>query len=275
MNQLRALVDVWRAAAADLAALARGLSDAEWRLPTDLPGWSVGDIVAHCAALEAELAGDEPLQVEIDKSAAHITGPRGIYTERGVVARRGRTAEQVIAEFEDAVERRTTLLTAEPLDDPDAIPAITPGRIGWSWAVLLRNRPIDLWVHEQDIRRAVGKPGDLDTVPAAHVQGVYGAALPYVVAKAAGAPSGTTVVFDVTGPSTGWYAVEVDEDHRGRRTDDLLDEPTVRFTLDTETFTMLGAGRRDPSSLPVRITAATTAPEGLAARILESLNVTP
>ncbi len=275
MNQLRALVDVWRAACADFAAVARSLSDEEWRLPTDLPGWSVGDVVAHCAALEAELAGDEPLRVEIDKSAAHITGPRGIYTERGVVARRGRNAEQVIAEFEDAVERRTATLAAEPLDDPDTIPAVTPGRSGWSWAILLRNRPIDIWVHEQDVRRAVGKPGDLDTVAAAHVQGVYGAALPYVVAKAAGAPPRTTVVFDVTGPLTGLYAVEVAEDHRGRPMVDVPDEPTIRFTFDTETFTMLGAGRRDPSSLPVRVIAGATAPGGLADRILTSLNVTP
>ncbi|MFY9916721.1 MAG: maleylpyruvate isomerase family mycothiol-dependent enzyme [Nocardioidaceae bacterium] len=275
MNQLRTLVDVWRGACADFAAVARSLSDTEWRLPTDLSGWSVGDVVAHCAALEAELAGDPPLRVEIDKSAAHIAGPRGIYTERGVVARRGRTPDHVIAEFEDAVERRTAMLAAEPLDDADAIPAITPGRSGWNWAILLRNRPIDIWVHEQDVRRAVGKPGDLDTVAAAHVQGVYGAALPYVVAKAAGAPPGTTVVFDVTGPLTGLYAVEVTEDHRGRPLAEVPDEPIIRFTLDTETFTMLGAGRRDPSNLPVRIIAGATAPEGLAARILTSLNVTP
>ncbi len=275
MNQLRTLVDVWSAACADFAALARSLSDTEWRLPTDLPGWSVGDVVAHCAALEAELAGDQPLRVEIDKSAPHITGPRGIYTERGVVARRGRTPEQVIAEFEDAVERRTAMLAEEPLDDPDAIPAITPGRSGWSWAILLRNRPIDIWVHEQDVRRAVGKPGDLDTIAAAHVQGVYGAALPFVVAKAAGAPPDTTVVFDITGPLTGLYAVEVAKDHRGRPLAEVPAEPSLRFTLDTETFTMLGAGRRDPSSLPVRAIAGATAPEGLADRILSSLNVTP
>ncbi len=275
MNQLRALVDVWQAACADFARVARSLDDAEWRLPTDLAGWSVGDVVAHGAALEAELAGDEPLRVEIDKEAAHIRGRRGIYTERGVVARRGRSREQVIAEFENAVERRTAILAAEPLDDPDAIPTITPGRIGWSWAVLLRNRPIDIWVHEQDIRRAVGKPGDLDTVAAAHVQGVYGAALPYVVAKAAGAPPGTTAVFDVTGPLTGLYAVGVSADGRGRGIETAPEDPTLEFTLDTETFTMLGAGRRDPASLPVRITTNANAPAGLADRVLRSLNVTP
>jgi len=275
VDDLRGLVEIWRRACADFASVARRLDDAEWRLPTDLPGWSVGDVVAHGAALEAELAGDEPLRVDIDETAPHITGPRGVYTERGVVARRGRSRADVVAEFEDAVERRTAMLAAEPLDDPDGIPGITPGRSGWSWAILLRNRPIDIWVHEQDIRRAVGKPGDLDTVAAAHVQGVYGAALPYVVAKAAGAPPGTTVVVDITGPLPGLYAVAVDEDGRGRTVEAVPDEPTLRFTLDTETFTMLGAGRRDPSTLSVRITSTDDAPAGLATRILTALNVTP
>lgn len=275
MDALRRLVEVWRSACDDLTVLAKELTDDEWGLPTDCAGWGVGDLVAHAAALEAELAGDEPLRVTIDKQAAHITGPAGIYTERGVVARRDHTREQVVAEFEHAVRRRTEILAAEPLDDPEGEPPITPGRIGWNWQTLLRNRPLDIWVHEQDIRRAVGRPGGLDSAAAQHAQGLFAAALPYVVAKRAEAPAGTSVVIDVTGPLPAVYAVEVDANGRGHATDPAPDEPTLRFTLDTESFTVLGAGRRDPDILPIRSTGDGTADPELARRILLALNVTP
>jgi uncharacterized protein (TIGR03083 family) len=166
------------------------------------------------------------------------------------------------------------MLADEPLDDPEGTPPITPGRIDWNWQTLLRNRAVDVWVHEQDIRRAVGKPGDLASAGAAHVQAVFAAALPYVVAKRAEAPSGTTVTFDVTGPLPAVYAVEVDADNRGCAIEPSPDRPTLRFTLDTESFTILGAGRRDPDTLPIRIEGDGSAHPTLARRILDGLNVT-
>lgn len=271
---LRRLVEVWRSSCADFAELARSLNDDEWRLPTDLAGWSAGDVVAHGAAIESELAGDPPLRVTIDKQAPHIRDGAGIYTERGVVARRDHPREEVVAEFEHAVERRTAILADEPLDDPEGEPPITPGGIGWNWQTLLRNRAVDIWVHEQDIRRAVGRPGGLTSTGAVHTQGVFASALPYVVAKRASAPAGTTVTFDVTGPLPAVYAVEVDANGRGRAIDPSPDRPTLRFTLDTESFTILGAGRRDPDSLPIRIEGDGTASPNQATAILKSLNLT-
>ena len=69
MDALRRLVEVWRSACADFEDLAHQLTDDDWRLPTDCTGWGVGDVVAHVAALESELAGDERLRVTIDKQA--------------------------------------------------------------------------------------------------------------------------------------------------------------------------------------------------------------
>ncbi len=264
---------MWRSACADVSALAKQLGADDWWLPTDCPGWSVHDVMAHNAALESELAGHLPLRVQIDKRASHLKSPAGIYTERGVVARRERTPEELISEFDQVVAERTAQLAEEPLDDPDGRPPITPAGIDWSWATLLRNRPLDIWVHEQDIRRAVGKPGALDSAAARHSQTRFADALGYVVAKLAAAPSGTRVLFDVTGPVSAVYAVGVDEDGRGSAVDpaDVSEAAlTVRLTLDTETFTILSAGRRDPSRLPVKIEGE----EALAARILASMPMT-
>ncbi len=270
MNALLDRVNVWRSAAADLGALAHELGDDVWSLPTDCPTWSVGDLVAHAAAIESELAGDEPLRVTIDKQAAHIKNGAGVYTERGVAARRGRSRAEVVAEYDEAIRRRTSQLDTEPLDDPTGTPPRTPGGIEWDWETLMSRRAVDLWIHEQDIRRAVGKPGGLDTAGAAHTQATFASVLPYVVAKRCAAPSGTTVVVDVTGPVPGLYAVEVDDNGRGGAVDAPKEEPTARLTLDTESFTILGAGRRDPSTLPVRVSGDTD----LAACVLAHLPVT-
>jgi uncharacterized protein (TIGR03083 family) len=279
MNVLRQQVEVWRSACTDFSTLAKQLDDTEWALPTDCAGWSAGDIVAHAAAVESELAGDEPHRVTIDKEAPHIKHPSGVYTERGVVARRGRSRDEVIAELDDAVRRRTELLAAEPLDDPTGEPPITPGGIGWNWGSLLRNRALDVWVHEQDVRRAVGRPGGLDSAAARHAQGVFAAVLPYIVAKEAQAPPGTTVVFDVTSPLPGVYAVKVTEEGRGVALDASPDNPTVRITLDTESFMILGAGRRDPATLPIKIDVGSgfddAAGQELAAVILREMAITP
>jgi uncharacterized protein (TIGR03083 family) len=271
MGSLRDLVVVWRSACADFSALVKNLDDLEWSLPTDCPGWSVQDVVAHAAALEAELAGEPLPTADVDETTAHIRNERGIYTEAGVVARRDRTPAQLIAEFDAAVETRAVQLAEEPLDDPGVAAPVTPGNASWSWGTLLRNRPVDIWVHEQDIRRAVGRPGNLDSPGGRHTQETFAAALPFVVAKRAAVAPGSTVVVDVTGPVSALYVVCVDADGRGRLVDTEPADPVVRLTMSTETFTILGAGRREPATLPVKVEGDAD----VANRVMSAMAVTP
>jgi uncharacterized protein (TIGR03083 family) len=271
MSSLRDLVDVWRSACDDFAAVVAKLDELEWGLPTDCPGWSVQDVVAHAAALEAEIAGDPVAAVDVDESTAHIKNARGVYTESGVLARRDSTPAELMAEFQGAVERRTAQLGHEPLDDPDGRPPITPGGAAWSWATLLRNRPVDIWVHEQDIRRAVGRPGGVDSPGARHTQATFAAALPMVVAKRAQVTPGSTVVVDVTGPVSALYAVLVGSDGRGAFAEVEAAEPVARLTMNSETFTILGAGRREPSELAVKVEGDSD----VATRVMSAMCVTP
>ena len=53
-------------------------------------------------------------------------------------------------------------------------------------------RILDCWVHEQDIRRAVGRPGHLAGGPAEHTTDRLLRTLPIVVGKRAAAPEGST-----------------------------------------------------------------------------------
>jgi uncharacterized protein (TIGR03083 family) len=270
VTTLREYVAGWAATAADLSALAAELTPTDLALPTDCPGWTVHDVLAHCAAVESELAGDGRPRVEVDTSRPHIAGAANVYTERGVLALRTQSGDGLVAAFRDAVRRRTGLLDAMDLDRPPERPDLTPGDIDWDWPTLMRNRVIDLWVHEQDIRRAVGTPGHLDSPGARVAQETFASALPFIVAKRAGASPGATVVVDITGPVSAVYGVRVGPDGRGEPTEAAAEDPTTRLTMSTEVFTMLGAGRRDPATLPISVAGDA----GLAADIVANMTLT-
>ena len=67
-------------------------------------------------------------------------------------------------------------------------------------ADFLHIRVLDCYAHEQDIRRAIGVPGNLDSTEAAHTIDRLLRTIPIVVGKRAGAPEGSTVVLELTGP---------------------------------------------------------------------------
>ena len=61
-------------------------------------------------------------------------------------------------------------------------------------------RVFDCWYHDQDIREALDRPGYLEgPVADLSLQRIPAKGLGYVVGKKAGAPAGSTVVFDVAG----------------------------------------------------------------------------
>lgn len=265
MDDLATYVAAWKSCAADIEDLLRGLDADDWSRPTDCPGWTVHNVAAHLAALEAELAGAPG--PHLDQAAAAMSNVSDTYTQAGVEERRDRNPEQLIAEFTEAVRRRAVELETNPPTDPDATPPRNPGGIGWDWKTLLRNRVIDLWVHEQDIRRAVDRPGDLDTPAAQITAKSFLATLPFVIGKRAGAEPGSTVVVVVDGRES---AYEVNAQGRCHRVDAPPRSPAVRLEMDTETLGLLGAGRRDPLTVDVGITGD----RGLAERILRGLAVT-
>jgi uncharacterized protein (TIGR03083 family) len=262
------LVETWRRACADFVALARELPPEEWDLPTDLEGWTVKDNVAHTAHLEAVLAGAPEETVEIAE-APHLTGLMSYYTEQGVVARRDRDMATLADEIEQAVETRYAELCEHPPVDGQAAPPRTPGGIGWDFRTLLTNRPLDVWMHEQDIRRATGRPGGLDSAAAGHVLRVFGKALPMVVGKRVAPPAGTVVRLEVPEAELAW-TVQVGDDGRATRVEDGS-EPTTTITLTPEDFVVLAGGRRTPDATAPKIVGD----EELARTLLESLAVTP
>jgi uncharacterized protein (TIGR03083 family) len=269
-DRLASYVDAWSATADDVITLLRSLDEVDWNRPTDLAGWDVRAVAAHLAHLESELAGDEQERVEVPE-LEHITSPMGYYTEQGPIARREWPASDIVDELERAVATRLAALRAEPPTDGAASPPHTPGGIGWDWQTLLSNRVVDLWMHEQDIRRAVGRPGGMDTPGAEHTVSVFARSFGYVIGKRVAPPAGTTVVLDVTGLRPIHLAVRVGDDGRAAPLTGPADAADAMVTMDLETYVVLAGGRRSPDDVAVEVGGD----EELAAKVLAALAVTP
>ncbi len=267
-DQLSGLVEVWWRAVDDFSTLLEEVPPDQWGTPTDLPGWDVFALAAHTAHLEHLLAGGEHEEVDIGE-VEHARGMMGRFTEQGVAARRGRTPDEVINQLRESATARHTALLADPPTDPDAPAPGLFGALGWSTRTLLRNRPLDIWMHEQDARRAVGRPGNLDSPPAVHAVDYLSESFGLVLAKRAGAPAGTTAVLSVSGHRD--RAFEVGDDGRGRPLTSPPESPTLSLATDRESFVCLAGGRRTPPPGAVVVEGD----QELGARVLASMAVTP
>lgn len=173
----------------------------------------------------------------------------GQFTEQGVVARKDHDADQLIREIRESATRRHTYLLANMPEDPSALADGFASFVGWNWARLLRNRPLDVWMHEQDVRRAIGVPGDLDSAPAKHAADYLLESLPMIVGKRVAPPAGTTVLVAVEGSEP--YAVSVGDDGRAHPMPNPPGHPTVQLSMGREDFIVLAGGRREATDVAI------------------------
>ncbi|MEJ7794483.1 MAG: maleylpyruvate isomerase family mycothiol-dependent enzyme [Nocardioides sp.] len=267
-DRLTGYVEVWWQAIDDFTTLLEQLPAEDWSTPTALPGWYVRPVAPHTAHLVSRVAGGQHDEVEIG-SPDHVRGPMGTFTEQGVVARRDRSPDELINEIRSSATTRHTALLAEPPTDPSATAPGLYGMIGWSTETLLRNRPLDVWMHEQDVRRAVGRPGNLDGPAGLHSADYLAESLGFVLAKKVGAPTGTTAVLEIDGHLP--HACTVNDQGRGERLPEPPAEPTTRLSMSRGTFVELAGGRRTPESGAVRIEGDAD----LGQRLVAGLAVTP
>jgi uncharacterized protein (TIGR03083 family) len=263
MHPLEPFIQAWHGSAVDVIELLPSLSEEDWSRPTDLPGWSVHDVAAHLAHLEAVLAGQDAVQPTTDGNGQ---SPSQDYTQAGVDARAERSSQELIDELQRCVEARAEQLRELP--DPGSKPGTTPGGVDWTWEVLMRNRTIDVWCHEQDIRRAVDRPGSLGSGGAQVTTHSFAAGMPFVLGKRIKPPVGTSVVWRITGEIPLEVGAVIGDD--GRAASQVTDEPTATLTMTTEAFTVLAAGRRTPDRVDVKVEGD----EVLGRAVLEAMGLT-
>ena len=227
-----------------LDAVLAGLSDDQWRTPTSLPGWSVHDVVAHIVGTESMLSGAPNPEPDSDVAARdHVRNDIGAMNERWVEHLRPESPAAMLAKFREVIAGRKAALSAMPIEEWNTV-TFTPAGPD-SYGRFMRVRVFDCWVHEHDIRDAVGRPASDAELSGPDVRlalDEMASSMGFVVGKKGKAPEGSRVLLTLTGPISREIRVSVDgraavvEDFGGA-------EPTVAITVDGLQFTRLAGGR--------------------------------
>ncbi|AXI78569.1 maleylpyruvate isomerase family mycothiol-dependent enzyme [Peterkaempfera bronchialis] len=269
---VQAYIDAWTHSIESISELVAPLAEGQWNRATECPGWSVRDVVSHVIGMELELLGDPRPIHSLPRDLRHVTSEFTRYCEVQVDTRRCHTAPEMTAELEYTIIRRARgLRTAKTKPDDEVRWPMGPYTRQLPYHQVLRQRAFDVWVHEQDLRRALGLPGHLDSPGALIARDVLVEGLAKAVAKQAGAPAGSTVVVDVHGAVEFIRTVRVDSAGRGTVEERVPVAPAVQLATDWETYARLACGRIRPESAEVKIEGD----EALGRRILENFSVTP
>jgi len=220
--------------------LLSSLSPSEWDLPTACPGWDVKANAAHIIGTEAMLLGEPTPETSVDVTALpHVRNDIGGFNEAWVLHLGGATPEEILAAYRPRIAARLEALASITPEQWSAVGFTPAGQD--THGRFMRIRVMDCWMHEQDIREAIGRPGH-DAGPVVElVLDELQQSLGYVVGKKAGAPDGSSVTFRLTGPAARDIHVLVD----GRATvvDSLPGSATVTLTMPALLFTRLTGGR--------------------------------
>jgi uncharacterized protein (TIGR03083 family) len=234
------VVDALAATWASLAGVLRSLEPGDWKRPTALPGWDVQANVSHIIGTEAMLAGQPTPAATIDRAVAtHVRNDIGELNEAWVVALAGETPAAMLARFDELTTARLATLGAMTDAEWDADGFTPAGRD--SYGRFMRIRVFDCWLHEQDIRDAVGRPGHESGPAVVLTLDELATGLGFVVGKRAAAPPGLRLTIEATGASGRTFHVEVGE--RAVVVPALSGPPTVTLAMPVGVLTRLAAGR--------------------------------
>ncbi|MFI1091647.1 maleylpyruvate isomerase family mycothiol-dependent enzyme [Streptomyces sp. NPDC020917] len=246
-SQLQPYIDAWTHSIESINDLVSPLAEGEWNRPTECPYWSVRDVVSHIIGFECELLGDPRPIHTLPSDLRHIDSEMARYTEVPVDTRRHHTAPEMTSELEYTIIRRCRQLRNESRQPDAEVRAIGGGQI--TLEEQLWGRVFDVWVHEQDLRRALDTPGNLASAAAVLSRDYVLRALPKLVAEDAGARPGSAVVFDVHGPLEFMRTVRVSAEGHATIDSAVSLGPAVTFIVDWETFLRLLAGRVRPAAV--------------------------
>jgi uncharacterized protein (TIGR03083 family) len=259
------LAETW----GSLAEVCREISDTDWAVPTECPGWDVKDQLSHLIGIEQAIMG-EPAPEWSEPLGAHVKNDFAATNEPYVAVRRAQSGPVVLAEF--------VAVTATRLDQLAALGAAEWAAIGWSpmgqvpHAEFMTARVYDSWVHEQDVRRALDRPGGNGNAASSISLGRIQDAMPFVVGKKAGCGEGTAVRFDVSGPGDDAraFTIAVEAGRARPVTHDVT--PTVTLSFSSLDFTRLGCGRATASQVAAAGGIAIVGDEQVGLSVLGAMN---
>jgi uncharacterized protein (TIGR03083 family) len=267
---IEGLAEVW----GSLVALGSTLGEDQFEVPTDCPGWTVKDQFSHVIGTELLLEGAVAPDGDV-ATGTHVRNELGELNERFVDARRAVPGRQVVDEL-DALARRR-LIALRSLDE-EAWAAIGPSPIGMvPYVDYMGVRTFDSWVHEQDIRMAVGCPGGRGGAGERVTLDRMEASMPYVLGRRLQLLPGTTMRIDIEGSMgrTVQLAVGVGDDGAAwaRAVKVIERAPTASLWMDALTFVRRACGRIPASAVLASSGFAAAGDTSLARRFVDEMVV--
>jgi uncharacterized protein (TIGR03083 family) len=210
------------------------LSGAQWQTPA-LRDLDVQGLVGHLTGVEEDvhrgLAGDPGVS-----AADHVAS-----TQPAADRQAGRPPDRTRAEWRRAADQTIDLVRTADLGARVAVHGIQV-----SLGLLLIIRAFELWVHEDDIRTAVGLPLSVpDPSVLALMTSAAAGLLPYAAAGA-GLEDPVRVHLVLTGPGGGTWDVAVGQGPS--------DPAAVMIVADAVAFCRLAANRITPAGLGAHVT---------------------
>lgn len=286
-EDLHGLVEAFAGTAQAVVDLTFPLSEEDAARPTACPGWSIKDHASHLTSLEAGMLGRPDPRVSVP-DYDYLRNDVGRAMEPGVELRRSRPIKEVVAELQRTIAARLGRLRDPHLSEDSEVesPRGSPMRLD----DLLRLRIFDTWCHEQDIRAALNRPGNLDSPAAAvSVERVLDA-LPVIAVKRVGLEPGKVLMVELTGPVVARSGVRVEagepaeDGSPGKPIGKLMfagasDETgpipvigrTTALQMSTEVFMRRAAGRRATEDCVYTVLGD----EDIARRFMDELTITP
>ncbi|WP_122262688.1 maleylpyruvate isomerase family mycothiol-dependent enzyme [Ornithinimicrobium cerasi] len=297
-SDVPSLIEAYRHTLISFADVADGMREDDWARPTTCPGWTARDILAHVVHVEDYLTGsehpaadwvprDDLEPVEIG-APEHVRHAFGVWVEEGVRARQQREPADLLAELRGLVELRSAHMY-----DPD-LTLETPVRsvmdASAPFGELTRLRISDVWVHEQDLREMLNRPGSLDAAGASQFVDHVVGALPRVVLRRVRPEPGTVIILESTGPVMARGGVRIGTDADGELVWHELfaghteaagrfpmvheadeEDRATTIAMSTHELTRRAAGRRTTEDTAYHVVGD----EDLARRVVDALAVTP
>jgi uncharacterized protein (TIGR03083 family) len=260
-----ALDETW----ASLAEVTHELSATEWALPTECPGWNVKDQVSHVIGIERTLMGEAAPAWE-GPLGDHVKNDFAAMHEPWIAVRRSHTGPEVHAELVEVTATRLDQLRARSEEEW--------ARVGFSpvgdvpYAVFMEVRVFDCWVHEQDARRALDRPGGAGNHASALSLERMQGAMPFVVGKKAGCAEGTAVRFDIagTGDDARAFTIAVEGGRAKLVGDDTA--AAVTLAMPTDSFVRLSCGRATAAQVEAAGGVEVTGDAAVARSVLDAMN---
>ena len=230
--------------------LLRALNEQGWKTEA-LRGLDVQGLVGHLTGVEHDthraLAGDPAVA-----DAEHVESTQG-----SAVRQADRSPAQTLREWRRAADHTLELVHAAGADPAagGGTDRIAVHGIRLPLDDLLVVRAFELWVHDNDIRRAVGLPPSVPDPPVLRLMSDLAARmLPYAAARMGLPPVDVHLV--LTGPGGGTWDVVIGQGAESKKASgqEAVSQESLAIVTDAVGFCRLAANRVTPAELGPHIT---------------------